>query len=74
MKKTEMTQKIADACKKARLDNNMRLNDVCRDLHEIGLDFGLTSVQRFEAGTQAIPFEVAMYYAKLGAELDCFLN
>lgn len=74
MKKTDMTQKIADACKKARIENNLRLQDVCNDLKDLGLNFGMTSIQRFETGTQAIPFEVAVYYAKIGAELDCFLK
>lgn len=74
MKKTTNTQKIADACKAARKESKLTIAEVAEQLKEQGLSFGMTSIQRFESGQQAIPFEVAVFYIKLGADLSCFLD
>ena len=74
MKKTINTQKIADACKLARKNSGLSLKEVAESLKALDLPYGMSSIQRFESGEQAIPFEVAVFYIVLGADLSCFLN
>lgn len=71
---TELTKALGEECRRARLENNMRLIDVQKELAENGIKIGVSSLQRMESGDgQALSFQVAMYYRKLGAQLDfCF--
>lgn len=71
---TELTKALGAECRRARLENNMRLIDVQKELAENGIKIGVSSLQRMESGDgQSLTFQVAMYYRKLGAQLDfCF--
>lgn len=66
---TDLTRAHGAECRRARLENNMRLTDVQKELAENGIEIGISSLQRMEKGEQALTFQVAMYYVKLGAEL-----
>lgn len=70
---TDLTRELGAECRRARLENNMRLVDVQKELAENGIAIGISSLQRMEKGEQSLDFQVAMYYRKLGAQLDfCF--
>ncbi|MEE0980503.1 MAG: hypothetical protein U0K91_02370 [Acutalibacteraceae bacterium] len=70
---TDLTRELGAECRRARLENNMRLVDVQKELSENGIAIGISSLQRMEKGEQSLDFQVAMYYRKLGAQLDfCF--
>ena len=71
---TELTKALGAECRRARIENNMRLADVQKELAENGIKIGISSLQRMESGDgQALTFQIAMYYRKLGAQLDfCF--
>lgn len=70
---TDLTRELGAECRRARLENNMRLIDVQKELAENGISIGISSLQRMEKGEQSLDFQVAMFYRKLGAQLDfCF--
>ena len=70
---TELTKALGAECRRARLENNMRLVDVQKELAENGIKIGVSSLQRMEKGEQSLDYQIAMYYVKLGAQLDfCF--
>ena len=64
-----MTRQLGEECRRARLENNMRLVDVQKELAENGIKIGISSLQRMEKGEQSLDYQIAMYYVKLGAEL-----
>lgn len=66
---TELTKALGAECRRARLENNMRLSDVQKELAENGIKIGVSSLQRMEKGEQSLDYQIAMYYVKLGAEL-----
>ena len=66
---TELTKALGAECRRARLENNMRLIDVQKELAENGIKIGISSLQRMEKGEQSLDYQIAMYYVKLGAEL-----
>lgn len=66
---TELTKSLGEECRRARLENNMRLVDVQKELAENGIKIGISSLQRMEKGEQSLDYQIAMYYVKLGAEL-----
>ena len=66
---TELTKTLGAECRRARLENNMRLADVQKELAENGIKIGISSLQRMEKGEQSLDYQIAMYYVKLGAEL-----
>lgn len=66
---TELTKALGAECRRARLENNMRLVDVQKELDENGIKIGISSLQRMEKGEQSLDYQIAMYYVKLGAEL-----
>ena len=66
---TELTKELGAECRRARLENNMRLVDVQKELEENGIKIGVSSLQRMEKGEQSLDYQIAMYYVKLGAEL-----
>lgn len=66
---TELTKALGEECRRARLENNMRLIDVQKELAENGIKIGVSSLQRMEKGEQSLDYQIAMYYVKLGAEL-----
>lgn len=66
---TELTKALGAECRRARLENNMRLADVQKELAENGIKIGVSSLQRMEKGEQSLDYQIAMYYVKLGAEL-----
>ena len=66
---TELTKALGAECRRARLENNMRLIDVQKELYENGIKIGISSLQRMEKGEQTLDYQIAMYYVKLGAEL-----
>lgn len=66
---TELTKALGAECRRARLENNMRLIDVQKELSENGIKIGISSLQRMEKGEQSLDYQIAMYYVKLGAEL-----
>lgn len=66
---TDLTRELGAECRRARLENNMRLIDVQKELAENGIKIGISSLQRMEKGEQSLDYQIAMYYVKLGAEL-----
>ena len=66
---TELTKALGAECRRARLENNMILADVQKELAENGIKIGISSLQRMEKGEQSLDYQIAMYYVKLGAEL-----
>ena len=66
---TDLTRELGAECRRARLENNMRLIDVQKELYENGIKIGISSLQRMEKGEQSLDYQIAMYYVKLGAEL-----
>ena len=66
---TELTKTLGAECRRARLENNMRLADVQKELAENGIKIGISSLQRIKKGEQSLDYQIAMYYVKLGAEL-----
>ena len=66
---TDLTRELGAECRRARLENNMRLIDVQKELAENGIKIGVSSLQRMEKGEQSLDYQIAMYYVKLGAEL-----
>ena len=66
---TDLTRELGAECRRARLENNMRLIDVQKELAENGIKIGISSLQRMEKGEQSLDYQIAMYYLKLGAEL-----
>ena len=66
---TELTKALGAECRRARLENNMRLIDVQKELEENGIKIGISSLQRMEKGEQSLDYQIAMFYVKLGAEL-----
>ena len=66
---TDLTRELGAECRRARLENNMRLVDVQKELAENGIKIGISSLQRMEKGEQSLDYQIAMYYVKLGAEL-----
>ena len=66
---TDLTRALGAECRRARLENNMRLVDVQKELAENGIKIGVSSLQRMEKGEQSLDYQIAMYYVKLGAEL-----
>lgn len=66
---TDLTRELGAECRRARLENNMRLVDVQKELEENGIKIGVSSLQRMEKGEQSLDYQIAMYYVKLGAEL-----
>lgn len=66
---TELTKALGAECRRARLENNMRLIDVQKELSENGIKIGISSLQRMEKGEQSLDYQIAMYYVKLGAKL-----
>lgn len=66
---TDLTRALGAECRRARLENNMRLADVQKELAENGIKIGVSSLQRMEKGEQSLDYQIAMYYVKLGAEL-----
>lgn len=66
---TYLTRALGAECRRARLENNMRLVDVQKELAENGIKIGVSSLQRMEKGEQSLDYQIAMYYVKLGAEL-----
>ena len=66
---TDLTRELGTECRRARLENNMRLVDVQKELAENGIKIGVSSLQRMEKGEQSLDYQIAMYYVKLGAEL-----
>ena len=70
---TELTKALGTECRRARLENNMRLIDVQKELAENGIKIGISSLQRMEKGEQSLDYQIAMYYVKLGAELKTWL-
>lgn len=70
---TDLTRALGVECRRARLENNMRLADVQKELAENGIKIGISSLQRMEKGEQSLDYQIAMYYVKLGAELTTWL-
>ena len=66
---TDLTRQLGAECRRARLENNMRLVDVQKELAENGIKIGISSLQRMEKGEQSLDYQIAMFYVKLGAEL-----
>ena len=66
---TDLTRELGAECRRARIENNMRLIDVQKELSENGIKIGISSLQRMEKGEQSLDYQIAMYYVKLGAEL-----
>ena len=66
---TDLTRELGAECRRARLENNMRLIDVQKELSENGIKIGISSLQRMEKGEQSLDYQIAMFYVKLGAEL-----
>lgn len=66
---TDLTRELGAECRRARLENNMRLVDVQKELAENGIKIGVSSLQRMEKGEQSLDYQIAMFYVKLGAEL-----
>ena len=66
---TDLTRELGAECRRARIENNMRLVDVQKELDENGIKIGISSLQRMEKGEQSLDYQIAMYYVKLGAEL-----
>ena len=66
---TELTKALGTECRRARLEHNMRLVDVQKELAENGIKIGISSLQRMEKGEQSLDYQIAMFYVKLGAEL-----
>ena len=66
---TDLTRELGAECRRTRLENNMRLVDVQKELAENGIKIGISSLQRMEKGEQSLDYQIAMYYVKLGAEL-----
>ena len=66
---TDLTKALGAECRRARLENNMRLVDVQKELAENGIKIGISSLQRMEKGEQSLDYQIAMYYVKLGAKL-----
>ena len=66
---TDLTRELGEECRRARLENNMRLVDVQKELADNGIKIGISSLQRMEKGEQSLDYQIAMYYVKLGAEL-----
>ena len=66
---TDLTRELGAECRRARIENNMRLVDVQKELAENGIKIGISSLQRMEKGEQSLDYQIAMYYVKLGAEL-----
>ena len=66
---TDLARTLGEECRRARIENNMRLIDVQKELSENGIKIGISSLQRMEKGEQSLDYQIAMYYVKLGAEL-----
>ena len=66
---TDLTRELGAECRRARIENNMRLVDVQKELAENGIKIGISSLQRMEKGEQSLDYQIAMFYVKLGAEL-----
>ena len=70
---TELAKSLGAECRRARIENNMRLVDVQKELAENGIKIGISSLQRMEKGEQSLDYQIAMCYVKLGAELRTWL-
>ena len=66
---TDLTRELGAECRRARIENNMRLVDVQKELAENDIKIGISSLQRMEKGEQSLDYQIAMFYVKLGAEL-----
>ena len=74
---TEKQRKeIGDICRQTRIDNNMTVREMSKYISEESggtCSYSYSEISRIELGERRLPFELAVYYMKLGADLSAVL-